>query len=853
MLAQPDKPGRGHHLAQARCRARLPRPHRPQVEAEIGVADRRGTGRGRHRLGEQQGAARGQRRVSRCQQCRDNGVVMVMDNANQADQIMPAGQRIDGEAAGDGRQARIGDAGDDRRQVEHGRRQPRRAVEGRGGEHPLPPADVEQPAVAADVIGREHRRRDPRLRCGHQRRVGGDALRIGGGVGPVAGQAAASPSQQRHGIGEVGVEETVVRDHLGDAGVAEQRRARAAERPALADRLGEVERGGGLDQSLGTVARQPGVRGDGIERVRAATQERQQRRFDSGGGDLRIDEAGDGIEQRPGPRARHGPRQREARRPALEGGVGEPRIAPPDPAFAPRRHARPCAQRTRGGQAHRLGRDRRRPYNRIMAPPVIVIGAGVGGLTAAVLLAARGVPVTVCEAAATPGGKLREIAAGGRAVDAGPTVFTMRWVFDEVFAAAGERLDDHLTLTPATTLARHAWRGGARLDLFADLDRSAQAVGEFAGAREAAAFRGFMAAAARTYATLKDSFLSQPATSPAGLTRRIALGRTGDLLSIHPFATLWRTLARTFGDPRLRQLFGRYATYSGSSPFLAPATLMLIAHVEAEGVWAVAGGMHGIARALALLAERHGATLRYAAPVAKIVVGRGGADGVVLATGERLPARAVIANADPQALAAGLFGDAARRAVPPLAPDARSLSALTWTGVAETTGFALDHHNVFFSDDYAAEFADLAAGRPPRCPSVYVCAADRAGGAAAEGRERLHLIVNAPAVGDALDSDAVARGEDAAFAMLKDCGLTFGTPDLVRTTPADFARMFPATGGALYGRASHGWRASFQRPGAATRLPGLFLAGGATHPGAGVPMAALSGRLAAAAVLAARR
>ncbi len=484
-----------------------------------------------------------------------------------------------------------------------------------------------------------------------------------------------------------------------------------------------------------------------------------------------------------------------------------------------------------------------------MGAPIIVIGAGVGGLTAAALLAARGLPVTLCEAAATPGGKLRAIVAAGRAVDAGPTVFTMRWVFDQIFAAAGERLDDHLTLIPATTLARHAWRGGARLDLFADLDRSAAAVADFGGAAEAAAFRAFMAAAARTYATLKDSFLSRPATSPAGLTRRIGLSRPGDLLSIHPFATLWSTLGRTFRDPRLRQLFGRYATYSGSSPFLAPATLMLIAHVEAEGVWAVDGGMHGIARALAGLAERQGATLRYASPVAEIVVGRGGAEGVVLASGERLPARAVVVNADPQALAAGLFGVGAQRAVPTLPPVDRSLSALTWTGVAAPAGFALEHHNVFFSDDYAAEFADLAAGRLPGSPSVYVCAADRAGGTAPAGAERVHLIVNAPPSGDALGGAAVERAEEAAFATLDACGLTLEHRNLVRTTPAEFARLFPATGGALYGRASHGWRASFARPGAVTRIPGLFLAGGATHPGAGVPMAALSGRLAAQAVV----
>jgi len=487
-----------------------------------------------------------------------------------------------------------------------------------------------------------------------------------------------------------------------------------------------------------------------------------------------------------------------------------------------------------------------------MTDPIVIIGAGIGGLTAAALLGAQGHAVIVCEAAATPGGKLREVHSGGRAIDAGPTVFTMRWVFEEVFAAAGASLADHLTFTPVTTLARHAWDANGQLDLFAELTASTEAIAAFAGAAEAVRFRAFMAEAARTYATLRDTFMAAAVTSPLGLTRRIGLSRPGDLLSIRPFETLWRTLGRYFHDPRLRQLFGRYATYSGASPFLAPATLMLIAHVEADGIWSVTGGMRRIARALEALATAHAATFRYSAPVAEIVVGRAGAEGVVLTSGERIAARAVVVNADPQALATGLFGLSAAAAVPAFAPRDRSLSAITWTLAAPTAGFALDHHNVFFSDDYAAEFADLAAGRLPGSPSVYVCASDRTGGSAAgQEADALHLIVNAPATGASLSAGEIEACETATFALLERCGLTVArtAAATVRTTPADFATMFPATGGALYGRSSHGWQAAFRRPGATTRVPGLFLAGGGTHPGAGVPMAALSGRQAAAAVL----
>ena len=176
---------------------------------------------------------------------------------------------------------------------------------------------------------------------------------------------------------------------------------------------------------------------------------------------------------------------------------------------------------------------------------------------------------------------------------------------------------------------------------------------------------------------------------------------------------------------------------------------------------------------------------------------------------------------------------------------------------AQTAGFALSRHNVFFSRDYQAEFTDLSDRRRlPREPTVYVCAQDRGEhGRMPDGPERLLCLVNAPASGDTaagLSESEIDSCETQAFQLLARCGLHVDRTSAasVRTTPQDFATLFPATGGALYGRAVHGPMATFQRPGSRTAIPGLFLAGGSTHPGAGVPMAALSGRLAAAAAIA---
>lgn len=488
---------------------------------------------------------------------------------------------------------------------------------------------------------------------------------------------------------------------------------------------------------------------------------------------------------------------------------------------------------------------------------IAVIGAGVGGLTAALDLARKGFEVLLFEKAAVPGGKLRELEVGGRRLDAGPTVFTLRVIFEELFADAGERLESHVPLVPAEILARHVWPGGARLDLHASLERSAESIGDFAGARAARGFLRFVTRAALVYRTLENSFIRAARPSPIGLARRVGIGGFPDLCRITPFSTLWHSLGGYFRDPRLRQLFGRYATYCGSSPFRAAATLMLVAHVEQSGVCYVEGGMQRLAFALALLAERRGAALRYGTEVTRIRTRGGRVCGLELRGGEHVAVDAVVCNADPAALASGLFGAAASDSVPAVPLERRSLSALTWNLVARTEGFPLAHHSVFFSADYRAEFDDIfGRHRVPREPTIYVCAQDRRDDQRIGPRqtERLFCLINAPPTGDLhpLDTAEIAACETRVFGLLERFGLRIdsGSAPKVATSPAQFARLFPGTGGALYGPASHGWRASFSRPGSRTRLPGLYLAGGSTHPGPGVPMAAVSGRLAAACITA---
>jgi 1-hydroxycarotenoid 3,4-desaturase len=459
----------------------------------------------------------------------------------------------------------------------------------------------------------------------------------------------------------------------------------------------------------------------------------------------------------------------------------------------------------------------------------------MGGLAAALSLARRA-EVTVLERAAHPGGKMRDIKIGGARIDIGPTVLTMKWVFDDLFSRAGADFDAEVPAQRLDCLARHGWRDGSRFDLLSDDRAAADAVGVFAGAEEMRGFVRFLADARRIYDMLRDSFLRAPAPDMLGM---IASAGPLKLLKIDPFSTYWTALQRYFRDPRLVQLFGRYATYCGSSPFRAPATLMLIAAVEKAGVWAPIEGMAGLARAAARLAETNGARFRYGEQAAEVLTDGARVSGVRLSSGERIAADAVILNADAGAVAAGLLGAGAARAVP--AVRARSQSAVTFTFAAAASGFTLDRHNVFFSRDYKAEFdAVFTQGAAPMEPTTYVWAPSPSGGV-----QPLFCLVNAPASGASFTAENAARARERMIDHLAACGLKLDVAAESAMTPAGFAQDYPGTDGAIYGAPSHGWRATFERSGVRTKIRGLYLAGGSVHPGAGVPMAALSGMAAA--------
>jgi 1-hydroxycarotenoid 3,4-desaturase len=491
----------------------------------------------------------------------------------------------------------------------------------------------------------------------------------------------------------------------------------------------------------------------------------------------------------------------------------------------------------------------------LSAKHAIVIGAGAGGLAASIDLARAGFQVTLFERGNAPGGKMHTRAVDDREVDGGPTVLTMRSIFEQLFADAGACLNDRLTLLESPIIARHAWSHGGVLDLYPDAQRSRQSIEDFAGTDDAIGFERFYSQSARIHQTLSETFMTASKPDPVTLVGRVLRRHhPSSLIAAKPAPNLWRALGDFFADERLRQLFARYATYVGSSPLSTPATLMLIAHVELEGVWLVDGGMHRLAAAMADLGRELGIDLHFNTHVSEVLVKGDKACGVRLEDGTSLPADVVVFNGDTNALATGQLGCEAMRAVKPRSVEQRGLSALTWCIKGSSSGFDLDHHNVFFESDYPSEFNTIFEERNvPAKPTVYLCAQDRGPNGSLNGSERLLMLVNAPADGDrqSWSDDDVASTRDNALAVLERCGLnlSFRDSDCVSTTPNDWHGRFPGSGGSLYGGTSHGIWSSFTRPGARSRLRGLYLSGGSVHPGPGVPMATLSGRLAANAVV----
>ncbi len=482
---------------------------------------------------------------------------------------------------------------------------------------------------------------------------------------------------------------------------------------------------------------------------------------------------------------------------------------------------------------------------------VIVIGAGVGGLSAAIGLAARGARVTVLEQGPQVGGKLNQWAEGGYTFDTGPHVLTMLWALEEVFAAVGRRLGDVLELARLDTVCRYHFEDGDTLDAPGDPEEAARAIAAFAPGEEAG-FRRFLDYARRVSEATTDPFLRQDfGAQVRGVPTPAQWGQLREFLALKPWRTLRQVVSEHFTDPRLRQVFELYALYSGSHPARASGIFATVADVQwRQGTFYVRGGLYGLAEALREAAEAVGVTVETNTGVREVIIKQGRARGVVTADGTRRFADAVVCNADALGAMTSLVPVAARRrwTASRVAEIEPSTSAFLLLLGVEGEYPQLAHHNSFLAADGAAEFAAIFdRQRPADDPTVGVaCQSVTDPTKAPPGCTNLFVMTNPPALSPVFDWTQEADAyRDAVLTKLERMGLT----DLrnrirveQRWTPLDLQNRYGAYRGAIYGLSSNGWRQGFLRPPQVSPdVRGLYYVGGSTHPGGGVPLCALSG------------
>ncbi len=483
---------------------------------------------------------------------------------------------------------------------------------------------------------------------------------------------------------------------------------------------------------------------------------------------------------------------------------------------------------------------------------VVVVGAGLAGLSAALRLRGAGREVTVVERGPGPGGRAGVVSDRGYVLDTGPSVFTAPELLADTLAAVGEKLEDRLELVPLTTSYRAQYADGSHLDVHADPDAFAAEVEALCGPAEAVALRGYLADLAELYRLQLRTFIDRNLDSPLDLLgpELFQLARRGG------FGRLSTHVEERFADDRLRRLFSFQALYAGVSPYRAIAAYAVIAQLDiGAGVWHPVGGIGAVPRAMAAAAADAGVVLRYGTSVQRLDTSGKRVTGLVLDDGERLPADAVVVTADaPHTLVPGLRGP--RR--PTYSPSCVALHL----GVRDDLpGQA--HHTISFGASWRQVFDELTRdGRPMSDPSLLISmpsVTDRSlVPDSADGRQGQVLSVVAPTPNldprsggnPDLDWTTLApRYREELLATLEARGYT-GVSDAIEVehmdTPLTWAQQGMAAGTPFALAHTFAQTGPFRPPTLPRRGPeNVVLAGSSVQPGVGVPMVVISGRLAA--------
>lgn len=476
---------------------------------------------------------------------------------------------------------------------------------------------------------------------------------------------------------------------------------------------------------------------------------------------------------------------------------------------------------------------------------IVIIGAGLAGLAAAVLLASNGYRVVITERNNSPGGKMQEIQAGEFRFDTGPSLLTMPSVLELLFARAGISRD-RLNLIKMEPLCRYFYPDGSVFNASVNREKSLEAVRRLAP-EDLTAYSKFLDDSEILYRRTADAFLFNPLYEWGDLKHL----NLRDLFRIDAFRTVSQSIDQRFQSDYLRKFFKRFTTYNGSSPYQAPATLNVIPHVELTlGGYYLQGGLYRLAETLEARALELGVDIQYNSTVREIEVIDGAVRGVQLETGQRIFASRVLSNSDatetfrkllPRSAQKGWRDWLIRRQEP-------SSSGFVLLLGCNRSWDMLSHHNIFFSEQYEKEFASIFdEGIVPDDPTIYVTNSSCSDPAdAPEDGSNLFILINVPSLskGDLWEEQDSYRLAKRLTAKLEAAGLAGLEESVVNRhwiTPMDFYNRFRTNEGSIYGSSSNKRLSAFLRPANKVReVNGLYLAGGSTHPGGGIPLVLLS-------------
>ena len=481
-------------------------------------------------------------------------------------------------------------------------------------------------------------------------------------------------------------------------------------------------------------------------------------------------------------------------------------------------------------------------------PKAIIIGAGIAGIATAIRLAVKDYRVEVFEANSYPGGKLSEIAQNGYRFDAGPSLFTMPQYVDELFTLGGKMPGDNFSYQKLDTVCHYFYSDGSRLIAYADKDKFADEVQHHTSDR-ALTIQRYFKNSAKIYSITNHVFLERSLHRLKTYLRRDTLRSVLRFPRIDAFRSMHQANRSFFGDKRMVQFFDRYATYNGSNPYKAPATLNVIPHLEQHfGAYFPDKGMYSITTSLVELAQSLGVQFHYNSSVDEIILDKRQAKGVMV-KGELITAGIVISNMDVWFTYKKLLASHPKLQPRRILQQERSSSALIFHWGIKKTFPQLHLHNIFFSADYEREFDAIWKQQTISTdPTVYINISSKLKpDDAPAGCENWFVMINTPANTGQNWDELIAAARQNILSKLSN-SLGEDISKLIETEsildPGGIESKTSAYQGSLYGNSSNGQLAAFLRhANRSSAIKNLYFCGGSVHPGGGIPLSLLSAKI----------